>query len=71
MKSDVAMKAELESLEDTVLLLIQLYRDVRVENNQLREALVISCAQCDALNEKIHVAADRLETLLLALPGNE
>lgn len=65
------MKAELESLEDKVLLLIQLYRDARVENNQLREALATSYAQCDALSEKMHVAADRLETLLLALPDNE
>lgn len=65
------MKAELESLEDKVSLLIQLYLDSRVENKQLRDALATSHAQCKELNEKIHVAANRLETLLLELPNNE
>ncbi len=65
------MKAELESLEDKVSLLIQLYLDSRVENKQLRDALATSHAQCEELNEKIHVAANRLETLLLELPNNE
>lgn len=62
------MKAELESLEDKVALLIQLYQDSHVENSQLRDALTTSKAQCNVLNEKVHVAATRLESLLLELP---
>lgn len=62
------MKAELESLEDKVTLLIQLYHDSRIENSQLREALTTSNAQCNALNAKIDVAANRLESLLMELP---
>lgn len=62
------MKAEFESLEDKVALLIQLYNDSRIENSQLREALITSNAQCNALNAKIDVAANRLESLLMELP---
>ncbi|UJP05676.1 MAG: hypothetical protein LZF61_01490 [Nitrosomonas sp.] len=65
------MKAELKSLEDNVSLLIELYQDSRLENNQLREELATSHAQCEALHEKINIAASRLETLILELPNNE
>ena len=65
------MKAELKSLEDKVSMLIQLYQDSCSENKQLREALATSHAQCEKLNEKIYIAANRLETLLLEIPSNE
>lgn len=65
------MNIELKSLEDNVSLLLQLYLDSRIENKQLREALATSHSQCAQLNEKIHIAANRLEVLLLELPDNE
>ena len=65
------METELKSLEEKVFLLLRLYQDTRTENNQLRKELADTYAQNEKLNEKIHVAADRLETLLLNMPNNE
>lgn len=65
------METELKSLEDNVFLLIQLYQDTRTENSKLRKELAASNEQCEKLNKKIHVAADRLETLLAHIPNNE
>lgn len=65
------METELKSLEEKVLLLLRLYQDTRTENNQLRKELADTYAQNEKLNEKIHIAADRLETLLLNMPNNE
>ncbi|WP_374564936.1 hypothetical protein [Nitrosomonas sp.] len=58
-------------LEERVYLLIRLYQDSRSENSKLRKELAASYEQCEKLNEKIHVAADRLETLLTTIPKNE
>ncbi len=65
------METELKSLEEKVFLLLRLYQDTRTENNQLRKQLADTYAQNEKLNEKIHVAADRLEALLLNMPDNE
>ena len=65
------METELKSLEEKIFLLLRLYQDTRIENKKLRGELADSHAQCEKLNEKIHVAADRLETLLLNIPDNE
>ncbi|MBX3617798.1 hypothetical protein [Nitrosomonas sp.] len=65
------METELRSLEEKVYLLIRLYQDSRTENGKLRKELAASHAQCETLNEKIHVAANRLETLLTTIPKNE
>ena len=65
------METELKSLEEKVFLLLRLYQDTRTENHQLRKELADTYAQNEKLNEKIHVAADRLEALLLNMPNNE
>ncbi|SNX61338.1 hypothetical protein SAMN06296273_2792 [Nitrosomonas ureae] len=65
------METELKSLEEKVSLLLRMYQDTRVENNKLQKELANSHHQCEKLNEKIHVAADRLEALLLNIPENE
>ncbi|MBX9894202.1 MAG: hypothetical protein K2Y09_03360 [Nitrosomonas sp.] len=65
------METELKFLEERVYLLIRLYQDSRSENSKLRKELAASHEQCEKLNEKIHVAADRLETLLTTIPKNE
>lgn len=65
------METELKSLEEKVFLLLRLYQDILVENNKLRKELEDTHAQNARLNEKIQVAAGRLETLLLNMPDNE
>ncbi len=65
------METELKSLEDKIFLLLRLYQDTCIENNKLRKELADTHAQNEKLNEKIHVAAGRLETLLLNMPDNE
>ncbi|MBP6057387.1 MAG: hypothetical protein KA524_03020 [Nitrosomonas sp.] len=65
------METELKSLEEKVFLLLRLYQDTRTENNQLRKELADTYAQNEKLNEKIHVAASRLEALLLNMPNDE
>ena len=65
------METELKYLEEKVFLLLRLYQDTCIENKKLRKELADTHAQCEKLNEKIHVAADRLETLLLEMPDNE
>lgn len=67
----VSMETELKSLEEKISLLLRLYQDTCLENNKLRKELADTYAQNEKLNEKIHAAADRLETLLLNLPDNE
>lgn len=65
------METELKSLENKVFQLLRLYQDTSTENKKLRKELADSYAYCEKLNEKIHVTADRLETLLLNIPDNE
>jgi hypothetical protein len=67
----VSMETELKSLEEKIFLLLRLYQDICAENNRLRKELSDTYVQNEKLNEKIHVAAGRLETLLLNLPDNE
>lgn len=65
------METELKSLEDKIFLLLRLYQDTCIENNKLRKELADTQAQNEKLNEKIHAAVGRLETLLLNMPDNE
>ena len=65
------METELKSLEEKIFLLLRLYQATRVENNKLRKELADTYGQNEKLNEKIHIAAGRLETLLLNMPDNE
>ena len=65
------METEIKSLEEKIFLLLRLYQNMRVENNELRKELADTYARNEKLNEKIHVAADRLESLLLNMPDNE
>lgn len=65
------METELKSLEDKVSQLLRLHRDATNEIIKLRKELEDTHADCEKLNEKIHVATDRLEALLLTMPTNE
>lgn len=65
------METELKSLEDKVFQLLRMYQQTTIENTKLRKELADMHAHCEKLNEKIHIAADRLEGLLLNIPDNE
>ena len=65
------METELKSLEDKVSQLLRLHQDATNEITKLRKELADTHAHCEKLNEKIHVAAYRLEALLLTMPTNE
>lgn len=65
------MDAELKSLEKKISILLSQYKEICQENNKLRKELADSYAQNEILSEKIHIAAGRLETLLLNMPENE
>ena len=65
------MESELKSLEKKIFLLLRLYQDTCIENNKLRKELADTLAQNEKQKKKIHIAADRLETLLLKLPNND
>ncbi len=62
------MDSNLKSLEEKVDRLLCLYQDVRTENVQLRTQLSQSSAENKKLTEKIQVAANRLEMLLINIP---
>mgnify|MGYP000191591423 FL=1 len=62
------MNSNLKSLEEKVNRLLCLYQDVRTENMELRTLLSQSSSENEKLNEKIQVAANRLETLLTNIP---
>lgn len=67
----MSMETELKSLEEKIFLLLRLYQDTCTENDNLRKELADTYAQNEKLHEKIHVAAGRLEKLLLNMPDNE
>lgn len=64
------METELKSLEEKMLRLIDSYQNARLENIKLRQQLIESQEKNEQLNEKMHIAANRLETLLTKLPEN-
>lgn len=65
------METELKSLEEKMLRLINSYQNTRLENMKLRQQLIESQEKNEQLNEKIHIAANRLETLLTKIPEND
>ncbi|MDH5479801.1 MAG: hypothetical protein OEX11_03470 [Nitrosomonas sp.] len=65
------MDTELKSLEEEVHYLVKLYQDTCIENDNLRQQLADTSARNEKLTEKIHIAANRLDSLLSNLPDNE
>lgn len=65
------METELKSLEDKVLQLLRLHLDANNEIRKLRRELADTNAHCEKLHEKMRIAVDRLEALLLTIPDNE
>lgn len=62
------MDTELKSLEDKIDQFIKLYKDACLENSRLQQQLADAIVTNSQLTEKIHIAANRLQTLLRNLP---
>lgn len=61
------MNTELESLEKKVDQLLRLYQDTQLENVKLRQKLSETDTKNKKLAEKINIAADKLETILIKI----
>lgn len=66
------MEPELTSLEEKINYFVQLCKQLRAENMQLRQALAGATSENRQLSQKISAAAGRLEALLSHIPeGND
>lgn len=63
-----AMELELAQLESKVSALAELCLQLRQENNELRQQLTLQQQARQTLNEKMDLAASRVEQLLAQLP---
>ncbi|GJL72076.1 MAG: hypothetical protein NMNS01_12750 [Nitrosomonas sp.] len=61
------MNTELESLEKKVDQLLRLYQDTQLENIKLRQKLSETDTKNKKLAEKVNIAADKLETILIKI----
>ena len=61
------MNTELESLEKKVDRLLRLYQDTQLENIKLRQKLSETDIKNKRLAEKVNIAADKLETILIKI----
>lgn len=65
------MKIELQDLEGKVQALVDMCQRLRAENHQLRQQLAASQNENARLNEKVSVAAERIEALLQTIPESQ
>ena len=65
------MDAELKSLEAKVGQFIELCQRLRADNQDLRQQLASAVNQSKRLEEKISIAAVRLEALLNQMPAED
>lgn len=65
------MEAELQSLEDRIKTLAMLCRQLRDENQALREQVDTLEADRTRLREKVEGATARIEAMLASLPAGE
>jgi len=62
------MQAEMKALEDKVAQIVQVCRQLRAENMQLRQQLAAAQNDSKRLGDKIQGAQSRLEALLERIP---
>jgi len=62
------MENELTALEHKLARLIQMSRELRAENHQLRQELAHALSNNRKCSDKVDVAKARLEKLLASLP---
>ena len=67
----VVMDAELKSLEAKIGQFIELCQRLRADNQQLRQELASAVNRTKRLEEKVNIAAQRLETLLSQIPAED
>ena len=65
------MESELKSLEEKISQFVQLCKQLRSENMQLRQALAGATSENRHLNHKISAATSRLEALLSHIPEGD
>lgn len=65
------MEAELQSLEDRIKTLAMLCRQLRDENQALREQVNALETDRSRLREKVEGATARIEAMLASLPAGE
>lgn len=61
------MDTELESLEKKINQLLRLYQDTQLENTKLRQQLSEIDTRNKKLTERVNIAADKLETILIKI----
>ncbi|MBA2484372.1 MAG: hypothetical protein H0V39_08140 [Nitrosomonas sp.] len=61
------METELESLEKKINQLLRLYQDTQLENTKLRQQLSEIDIRNKKLTERVNIAADKLETILIKI----
>jgi regulator of replication initiation timing len=59
------MDTELESLEEKINQLLRMYQDTQLENVKLRQKISETDTTNKKLTEKINIAADKLEMMLI------
>ena len=62
------MENELRALEERVGHLVSLARQLRAENAELRQSLLVSRNESKALRDKVDAASARLQVVLDRLP---
>ncbi|MEW6563791.1 MAG: hypothetical protein AB1400_11355 [Pseudomonadota bacterium] len=62
------MQNELQTLEQKVMQLVQIHRQLRAENAELRQELAAAQSMNRQYEDKIEAAAARLEKLMVQLP---
>lgn len=65
-----AMEADLKSLEEKISKLISLCGNLREENGQLRDDLLLAQQKTDSLKNNMLMASNKLEVLLNNVPND-
>ncbi|MGB8598578.1 MAG: DUF904 domain-containing protein [Burkholderiales bacterium] len=65
------MDHELSELEQKLMQFARLFKQMRVENIELRQQLLVKSDEAARLSAKVDAARERLEALLDQVPGAE
>ena len=65
------MEVELKSLEGKIRQFVEVCQKLRADNQRLRQQLASVTTQSKRLEEKIQVAASRMEILLTQIPAED
>ena len=65
------MEAELKALEDKLAQFVEINQRLRDDTQRLRQELATTLHRSKQLEEKIHVASERLEQIVKQIPVEE